>query len=111
MNTANMHETPRRFSRWTICLGLCALICGFAFTPTTPAQAAASGQSAVFDRLADTKATVHHWKLARDYEREMRYELARQHYLLALASCRASSTQEQLRRELESVDLQIRTMR
>jgi hypothetical protein len=111
MNTATMQKTTRRLSGWALCLGACALLCGFAFAQPNPAQAASSGQSAVFDRLADTKVTVHNWKLARDYERQMRYELARQHYLLALASCRSASTQEQLRRELESIDLQIRTMR
>ena len=94
---------------WTLCLGMCVLICGFAFVQPDRVQAA--GASAVFDRLADTKVTLHNWKLARDYERGMRYELARQHYLLALASCRSEPTQTQLRRELESVDLQIRTMR
>ena len=106
MNTANMHTKRRRLPGWALCLAACALLCGFA-----PAQAAASDQSAVFDSLEDTKATAHNWQQARDYERQMRYELARQHYLLALASCRSESTQAQLRRELESVDLQIRTMR
>ena len=111
MNTANMPKTARRTAAWALCIGLCALLCGFAIARPGPAQAATSGASAVYDSLADTKATVHHWKLARDYERQMRYELARQHYLLALASCRSESTQAQLRRELESIDLQIRTMR
>ena len=97
-------------SRWALCLGVCALLCGFAFAQLRHAQAA--GASAAFDSVAgDTRATMHNWKLARDYERQMRYELARQHYLLALASCRSESTQTQLRRELESVDLHIRTMR
>ena len=94
---------------WALCLGLCALLCGFAFVQ--PGHVRAAGTSAAFERIADTKATAHHWKLARDYERQMRYELARQHYLLALASCRSEPTQTQLRRELESIDLQIRTMR
>jgi len=85
------------------------MLCGFAFAQPSHVQAASA--SAVFDRLADTKVTARNWKLARDYERQMRYELARQHYLLALASCRSEPTQTQLRRELESVDLQIRTMR
>ncbi|MDR0465761.1 MAG: hypothetical protein LBH94_00210 [Deltaproteobacteria bacterium] len=89
----------------------CALICGFALARTHSAQAAAVIPSAVFDRITDTKATRHNWNLARDYELQMRYELARQHYLLALASCRSESTQAQLKRELESIDLQIRTMR
>jgi len=96
---------------WAFCLGVCALLCGLAFARPEPAQAAAAVPGIVYDRLTDTKATAHNWKLARDYERQMRYELARQHYLLALAACRSESTQMQLRRELESVDLQIRTMR
>ena len=107
------HDIPRKesgFSRWALCLGLCALLYGFAFALPPPAQAAGN-PSAEFDRLRDTKGTEHNWKLARDYERQMRYELARQHYLLALASCRKEATQTQLRRELESIDLQIRTMR
>jgi hypothetical protein len=107
MNTAILQK--KRMSGWTLCFGVCALLCGFAFAQ--PGHASAAGANAAFDRIADTKATTHNWKLARDYERQMRYELARQHYLLALASCRSESTQTQLRRELESVDLQIRTMR
>jgi hypothetical protein len=109
MHTAILQKKTKRMSGWALCLGVCALLCGFAFAQ--PGHALAAGASAAFDRLADTKATVHNWKLARDYERQMRYELARQHYLLALASCRSEPTQTQLRRELESVDLQIRTMR
>ena len=109
MNTHITQKKTRSMPGWALCLGLCALLCGFAFVQ--PDHAQARGASASFERLSDTKATRHNWKLARDYERQMRYELARQHYLLALASCRSESTQAQLRRELESVDLQIRTMR
>ena len=64
-----------------------------------------------FDSIRDTQTTQRHWALARDYEKQMRYELARQHYLLALAACRSEASQAQLRRELEGIDLQIRTMR
>jgi hypothetical protein len=109
MNTQNMQSKTNRMSKWASCLGTCALLCCLALAQSGHVQAA--GARASFDRLADTKATMHNWQLARDYERQMRYELARQHYLLALASCRSESTQTQLRRELESVDLQIRTMR
>ena len=109
MKTTSIQQKTKRLSGWARCLGVCALLCGFAFAQ--PGHAQASDASRAFDRLADTKATTHNWKLARDYERQMRYELARQHYLLALASCRSEPTQTQLRRELESVDLQIRTMR
>ena len=110
MKTQIMQKKTRWMPGWALCLGVCVLLCGFALAQPGHVRTAAAA-SAVFDSLADTKATTHHWKLARDYERQMRYELARQHYLLALASCRSESTQTQLRRELESVDLQIRTMR
>jgi hypothetical protein len=111
MNTHIMQKKTNGMSGWALCLGVCALLCAFACAQPNHVQAAAAGPSAVFDRLTDTKATARNWKLARDYERQMRYELARQHYLLALASCRSEPTQTQLRRELESIDLQIRTMR
>jgi hypothetical protein len=88
---------------------VCALLCGVALA--LPDHGLTAGASAAFDRFADTRATNENWKLARVYERQMRYELARQHYLLALAACRSESAQAQLRRELESIDLQIRTLR
>jgi hypothetical protein len=109
MKTHIMPRNAHRLSGWRLCLGVCALLCGIAFVQ--PGHVQAAGSTASFDRIADTRATTHNWKLARDYERQMRYELARQHYLLALASCRSEATQTQLRRELESIDLQIRTMR
>jgi hypothetical protein len=109
MKTASRQRSTKRLSGWVFCLGVCAMLCGFAFAQPGHAQAASAIQA--FDSLKDTEATTYNWKLARDYERQMRYELARQHYLLALAACRTESTQMQLRRELESVDLQIRTMR
>ena len=111
MKTLDLQRRKSGIARWTFRLALCVLLYGLAFAQQTPAQAAIVNHSAVFDRLRDTRATERNWKLARDYERQMRYELARQHYLLALASCRSESTQTQLRRELESIDLQIRTMR
>ena len=110
MKIYSMQRKMRLRPGWRlICLGACLLLCGLA--SAQPGRVQAAGASAAFDSLADTRATTHHWKLARDYERQMRYELARQHYLLALASCRSEPAQTQLRRELESVDLQIRTMR
>jgi len=109
MKTHIMQEKTRRLSKWAFCLTVCALLGVYAFSQ--PEHVRAAGESAAFDSLADTQATTQNWRLARDYERQMRYELARQHYLLALASCRSETTQAQLRRELESVDLQIRTMR
>ncbi len=55
--------------------------------------------------------TVEHWELATEYKSERRYELARQHFLLALATCNSSQQRDALQRELQMVDLQIRTLR
>ena len=109
MKITILQQQRKWMSGWALCFGLGALLCAFVFAQ--PGHVQAADASRAFDRLADTRATRHNWQLARDYERQMRYELARQHYLLALASCRSEPTQTQLRRELESVDLQIRTMR
>ncbi len=55
--------------------------------------------------------TIHHWELATEYKYSRRYELARQHLLLALATCNSTELRDTLQRELQIVDLQIRTMR
>jgi len=111
MNTAIIQRSAQQRPGWMLCLAVCALLCGLACTQPDCASAMEVGPGLVFDRMTDTKATEHNWKLARSYERQMRLELARQHYLLALASCRTEANQLQLRRELDSIDLQIRTMR
>lgn len=59
----------------------------------------------------DSAETAMHWRKARKYQNDMRYELARQEYLLALTTCRSEATRNQLQRELQTVDLQIRTLR
>lgn len=88
-------------------LRILTVICALAVAVPVPA-----GSDVNFDSLPpDTGLTRRHWVTARDYQRQMRYELARQHYVLALAACRNSRTQAQLKRELEGVDLQIRSMR
>ena len=102
MTVPVLNKGKKYFAQALLTGGLCCLLAAGA------AQAASSAQ---FDSISDTQATRHHWTLARDYEKQMRYELARQHYLLALAACRTEASQAQLRRELESIDLQIRTMR
>ncbi len=64
------------------------------------------------DRIPkDTELTVMHWKQARAYEAAMRLELARQEYLLALANARAPETVSRIQTELQSIDMQIRTLR
>ncbi|SDF07568.1 tetratricopeptide repeat protein [Desulfovibrio legallii] len=48
---------------------------------------------------------------AREYRSLGRYELARQRYLQALSICADDATAQILRRELDGVDLLLRTMR
>ena len=48
---------------------------------------------------------------AREYRDEGRFELARQSYTLALSTCRNDADLAIIKRELASVELEIRTMR
>ena len=61
--------------------------------------------------LAESGETVQNWSLARQYQAAGRYELARQHYSLALSTVRTQNALEMLKRELVAVDLQIRAIR
>ncbi|MEG2173630.1 MAG: hypothetical protein RRY29_10315 [Desulfovibrionaceae bacterium] len=60
---------------------------------------------------ADSGETTRLWNMARKYKDQMRYEMARQHYLLALATCRSDETVQRIQRELQIVELQIRSLR
>jgi len=52
------------------------------------------------------------YKTAREYSAQNRFELAREHYLLAYAAAGDDPTlRESLRQELHSIDLMIKTMR
>lgn len=70
-----------------------------------------TGCSAKTSVTAESDETIDNWLLARRYQAEGRYELARQHYALALAAARTQSGLNQLQRELYTVDMQLRTMR
>lgn len=61
--------------------------------------------------LPESGETLSNWTLARDYQAQGRYELARQYYLLALAGARTPESQQTLQRELNSVDRMIEAMR
>ncbi len=50
-------------------------------------------------------------KLGRDYVAQGRYELAKEHYLMALASSSDAETRTLVAHELQSVDLMIKTQR
>lgn len=59
----------------------------------------------------EAEEAISNWSQARDYQAQGRYELARQHYLLALAAARTPESQQTLQRELDSVDRMIEAMR
>ncbi len=92
------------------------LICGFmALTLVSPALALTVDE---FDDKPTKKRnvpipaeTIEHWNLASHYKFNRRYELARQHLLLALTTCNTTELRDELQRELQIVDLQIRTLR
>ena len=80
-------------------------------SPQADVQQAAPKRAHPDERPRDTVATTAHWDKARQYQQQQRFELARQHYLLALTTCRTEETRDRLQRELQIVDLQLRTMR
>lgn len=54
---------------------------------------------------------LNNFYLGRQYTAQMRYELAREHYLMALASARHEALRESLVHELDAVDRLIKTVR
>lgn len=61
--------------------------------------------------VAESDETIHNWHKGREYQAAGRYELAREHYLLAMAAVRSEGAQQSLSRELATVDLMLRTLR
>lgn len=69
--------------------------------------------------LPDTRLTLAgqspdslaNYRLGRGYAAAGRYELAKEHYLLALASANSRDLRQSLSEELEAVDLMIRSLR
>ncbi|MEG2005092.1 MAG: hypothetical protein RR014_03555 [Bilophila sp.] len=61
--------------------------------------------------IPESGETITNWSLARDYQAQGRYELARQHFLLALASSRTTDSQTTLQREMDALDRMIQAMR
>ena len=59
----------------------------------------------------DSDEALANWHNARYFQAQGRYELAREHYLLALAAARTDDVRNALGQELYAVDLQIKTLR
>ena len=62
-------------------------------------------------RTVDSDEAMHNWHQARYLQAQGRYELAREHYLLALSAARTNDVRNALDQELHAVDLQIKTLR
>ncbi len=58
-----------------------------------------------------SRETTFHYNQAMKYKQHARYELARESLLMALASSGSSQVRDRLQRELQIIDLQIRTLR
>lgn len=61
--------------------------------------------------VPDSDEAIQNWHRGRDYQAQGRYELAREHYLLAIASARTADVHDALARELATVDRQLRSLR
>lgn len=80
-----------------------------AVDPVSPAQQARQIHPDTVPE--DSGETSRYWNMARNYKKQMRYEMARQYYLLALAGCRSDVSVQRIQRELQIVELQIRSLR
>ncbi len=90
------------------------LLCGGVFFTTAFAPISVSiahAQSLTTYNSSVPREAAHDLKLAKKYAKERRYELARQHYLLALASSNTAELRDSIQRELQVIDLKIRTLR
>ncbi len=80
----------------------------FALLAFAAALSYGCGQKSI--QLNSDEATTD-WNQARYFQAQGRYDLAREHYLLALAAVRDNEEREILNQELQTVDLQIKTLR
>lgn len=85
----------------------CALFQGDA---TPPERGSRPGAAVALTR--HNPVSIHNYKTARDYAAQGRYELAREHYLLAYAAAGDDVVlRDALTRELEAVDMMLHTLR
>lgn len=61
--------------------------------------------------VPESAETLNNWQIAREYQKQERYELARQYYVLALAGAREIESQKALQVELKAVERMIEAMR
>ena len=73
--------------------------------------AALTGCSTKYTAVPETGSTLSNWNIARNYQAQHRFEMARQYYVLALADARTPDSQTALKQEIEAVERQIQAMR
>ena len=76
-----------------------------------PALTALAGCGKQVASVPESDEALHNWHQGRTYQAQGRYELAREHYLLALAAARSDDVRDALAREVDVVDRQIKTLR
>lgn len=69
------------------------------------------GCSTKYTAVPETGSSLDNWRIARNYQAERRFEMARQYYVLALADARTPDSQMALKQEIEAVERQIQAMR
>ena len=93
------------------------LFCGMSLAAAAFAESPVNGQPIPESRLDKkyysqaNKTSIKHLNQARAYRDRGRYELARQSYLQALSVCADNTTLQVIQRELNGVELLLRTMR
>lgn len=91
------------------CCALALSLAGCGASSSGAAQSARPGAEVIL--LQENPVSLVNYRAAREYAVSGRYVLAREHYLLAYASAGDAALKEQLARELEAVDLMIRSLR
>jgi len=69
------------------------------------------GGCAKYTSVTETAPTLSNWTIARSYQAQGRFEMARQYFVLALANALTPDSQVALRQEIEAVERQIQAMR
>lgn len=86
---------------------LCKLACMAALS----SLACVAGCAAHVTHMPEASETVANWQAARNFQAQGRYELARQYYVVALATARSPETQTTLKREIEATDRMLQAFR
>jgi hypothetical protein len=61
--------------------------------------------------VPESASTLNQWRIARGYQAQGRYELAKQYFTLALAGARSTVSQDELEQEIEVINRMLQTMR